>query len=37
MEHVIVYWVGASLGAIAAMYAYPPLAGSFGVAKKKEA
>ena len=38
VEHVIVYWIGASLGAIAAMYAHPLVAGTFGLgAKKKEA
>ena len=36
VEHVIVYWIGASLGALASIYAYPLLKKSLGV-KEKEA
>lgn len=36
IEHVIVYWIGASGGAIAAMYVYPMFAGRLGI-KQKEA
>eukprot|EP00093_Oithona_nana_P006732 06732.XXX_105051_103143_1 [CDS] Oithona nana genome sequencing. len=36
-EHFIVYWIGASLGALASIFAYPPLKNSLGVKKLKEA
>ena len=36
-EHFIVYWIGASLGALASIFAYPPLKNALGVKKLKEA
>ena len=34
LEHFLVYWVGASLGALASMYIYPLLKKSLGVKEK---
>ena len=31
-EHFIVYWIGASLGALASIFVYPPLKKALGVA-----
>jgi len=36
IEHVIVYWIGASLGAIASTYVYPLIKGTIGVKEKSE-
>lgn len=36
VEHVIVYWIGASLGAIASVFVYPLMSQSLGVKPKSE-
>lgn len=37
VEHFIVYWIGASLGALASIYIYPLLKKALGVTKEKSA
>ena len=37
IEHIIVYWIGASLGALASIYIYPLLKNALGVNKEKVA
>ena len=36
IEFGIVYWIGASIGAIAAMYVYPVMKSSLGIKAKTE-
>ena len=35
LEFFIVYWIGSSLGALASIYAYPPLKKALGIDKSK--
>lgn len=35
-EHFVVYWLGSSVGAVASIYAYPPLFERAGAKKKEE-
>ncbi len=36
VEHVIVYWIGASIGALASVYVYPLIRNALGVKAKTE-
>merc|ERR1712150_138221 len=36
IEHIVVYWIGASFGAIASIYVYPMIRGYLGIKEKSE-